>query len=131
MNVCTLIGNLGADAEVKVFGDGQAVLNFSLATSEKWTDKKTGEKKEKTEWHRLKYFTKGAANLAPYLTKGSKVAVQGSIQYGTYEKDGVKMYSTDIKVDRLELLGSKNQSSQANDPDDDGLPPPGDNEIPF
>lgn len=130
MNTCTLIGNLGKDAEVHVFGDGQAVLNFSVATSEKWTDKKSGEKKEKTEWHRCKYFTKGAANLAPYLTKGSKVAVTGAIQYGSFEKDGVKQYTTDIRVDRLELLGSKGTPAQSNDsaPSDDAA---GDDEIPF
>ncbi len=131
MNTCTLIGNLGADAELKVFGDGQSVLNFSIATSEKWTDKKTGEKKEKTEWHRAKYFVKSGAGLAQYLTKGTKVAVTGSIQYGTYEKEGVKMHSTDIRVDRLELLGSKNGATPSQDDGDDGLPPAGDEEVPF
>lgn len=132
MNVVNLVGNLGADAELKVFGDGNSVLNFSLATSERWKDKQTGEKKEKTEWHRCKMFGKGAAAVAEYMKKGTKVAVTGSIAYGSYEKDGVKVYTTDIKANQVELLGGKNGPPAAHD--DDGLPPPssvGEDEIPF
>lgn len=128
MNRVVLIGNLGADADLKVFGDGNSVLNFSVATSEKWTDKTSGEKKEKTEWHRCKKFGKSGA-LAEYLKKGTKVAVEGSVRYGSYEKDGVKQYTTEINVDRLELLGSK--GSQKSDADEDGLPPAGGDEIPY
>ncbi len=133
MNRVTLIGNLGADGDLKVFQDGNAVLNFSVATSEKWTDKQTGEKKEKTEWHRCKLFGKRGSSLAQYMTKGSKVAVTGSIETRSYEKDGVKQYATEIKVLDVELLGGGpkgNAAPAAADPD--GLDAPdGEEEPPF
>lgn len=131
MNRATLIGNLGADADLKVFPDGNGVLNFSVATSEKWKDKTTGEKKEKTEWHRCKLFGPRANSLAQYMLKGTKVAVTGSIETRSYEKDGVKQYATEIKVLDVEFCGGPKGGSQAADPD--GLPPAGDDgeEPPF
>lgn len=138
MNRVTLIGNLGADGDLKVFTDGNGVLNFSIATSEKWTDKQSGEKKEKTEWHRCKLFGPRAKSLAQYLKKGTKVAVIGSIETRSYEKDGVKQYATEIKVMDLEFCGgTKAQESAAApaDEDPDGLGAPdstgGEAEIPF
>lgn len=136
MNRVTLIGNLGNDAELKTFGDGNSVLNFSVATSEKWTDKVSGEKKEKTEWHRCKLFGKRAGALANHLLKGTKIAVTGSIETRSYDKDGQKLYVTEIKVLDVEFCGGpKNGGGQAAAEDPDGLGDPGDAgdgaEIPF
>ncbi len=127
MNVVNIVGRLGNDAEVKMLQNGQAVIKFSVATSEKWKDKTTGEQKERTEWHRCVYFTK-SANLAQYLTKGTMIGVQGSMTYGSYEKDGVKHHTADVKVNQVHFTGSKNVSTPvAVDPD--GLD--ADEEAPF
>ncbi len=107
MNRVTLIGNIGADAELKITPSGGAVLKFTLATSERWTDKSTGEKKDKTEWHRCVSFQKSAEKLAQYLVKGTKIAVEGAMTYGKYEKDGVTHYTADVKVQNIEFVGSK------------------------
>lgn len=138
MNTCTLMGNVGKDAEVRVLQNGSAVLKFSLATSERWKDKTTGEAKEKTEWHNCSYFSKGAEKLAQYIKKGSKLAVEGSIAYSSYEKDGVKKYSTDIKVSQIHFCEKKGDStaqhSEEPEPagDDDLSVPTGDDpSIPF
>ncbi len=129
MNSVNLLGRLGSDAEVKVLTNGQAVIKFSVATSEKWKDKTTGEAKERTEWHRCVYFTKGAA-LAQYLTKGTMLGVQGSMTYGSYEKDGVKHYTADVKVNQVFFTGGGGVQKPAADPD--GLPPAdGEEEPPF
>lgn len=135
MNRVTLIGNLGSDGELKVFDDGNSVLNFSVATSEKWTDKTSGEKKEKTEWHRCKLFGKRGSSLAQYMLKGTKVAVIGSIETRSYEKDGVKQYATEIKVLDVEFCGGPKGASGGSAPpandDPDGLGDPGTDEVPF
>ncbi len=135
MNKVILIGNLGNAGELKVFGDGNTVLNFSVATSEKWTDKQTGEKKEKTEWHRCKLFGKRGQSLAQYMTKGTKVAVTGAIETRSYDKDGVKHYATEIKVLDVELLGGPkagtNTAPEAAAADPDGLDAPDGEEPPF
>ncbi len=132
MNKVILIGNLGNPGELKVFGDGNAVLNFSVATSEKWTDKTSGEKKEKTEWHRCKR----GQSLAQYMTKGTKVAVTGAIETRSYDKDGVKHYATEIKVLDVELLGGPKAGGgtapeAAADPDGLDAPDEGGEEPPF
>lgn len=127
MNRCVLIGNLGQDAELKVLGSGDSVLKFSLATTEKWKDR-DGNQKERTEWHRCNLFGKRAESLAQYLTKGTKLAVEGSIQYGSYEKDGVKHYTTDIRVNNVEFVGGgKKQAAEDAAPN----PPSDDDDIPF
>ncbi len=135
MNKVILVGNLGSDGELKVFGDSNSVLNFSVATSEKWTDKQSGEKKEKTEWHRCKLFGKRGESLAQYMKKGTKVAVTGAIETRSYEKDGVKQYTTEIKVLDLELHGggAKGATQAPPNADPDALDAPGDgeDEIPF
>lgn len=104
MNKVILAGNLGADAELKTFDNGNSVLNFRLATTEKWKDR-DGNKKEKTNWHSCQLNGKRGESLAQYLTKGTKVIVTGSVQYREYEKEGVKRYATDIRVDDLEFTG--------------------------
>ena len=106
MNLAILKGNIGADPELKHTQSGKAILKFSLATSETWKDR-NGVKQEKTEWHRVVFFDKRAEGLAKCLSKGSKVLVTGKIAYGSYEKDGVKHYTTDIHGRELEFCGDK------------------------
>jgi len=113
MNCVQLLGNLGADAELRDIGNGNSVLNFSLATTEKWS--KDGETKEKTQWHRCSIFGKRAEGLAPHLKKGTKIAVQGSIDYREYEKDGEKRYATNIKVFDVHFAGGKKNDSASAD----------------
>ncbi len=136
MNSVTLIGNLGGDPEVRYTAGGTAVAKFSLATSRKFTGK-DGQKQEKTEWHRIVAWAKLAEICGQYLTKGKKVAIQGRIEYGSYEKDGVKHYTTDIIAENMEMLGGNGQGNGdqprtgAEEPFE---PPPGgvpEDDIPF
>ena len=103
VNKAIIIGNLGKDPEVRQTGNGNAVANFSIATSEKFTDK-GGQKQERTEWHRIVTFGKTAELCGKYLGKGSSVFVEGRIQTREYEKDGVKRYSTEIVADNVRFL---------------------------
>lgn len=135
MNKVFLLGNLGADAELKVTQGGQVVLKFSLATTEKWKNR-NDEMQEKTNWHRCALWGKRAEALAPHLKKGSRLFVEGSVEYSSYEKDGEKRYSTDIKVTNIEFAGGKSQQNRENGESappsvGDELPPVGDDEIPF
>jgi len=144
VNKVILVGTLGQDPEVKYLTNGNAVCNLSLATSEQWKDKQTGEKKEKTEWHRVVMFGKVAEIAGEYCRKGSQIYIEGKLETREWEKDGVKRYTTEIKVDMqgtMQLLGgkpadggnaspkpqqSKPQPSQQSAPPDDF-----DSEIPF
>jgi single-strand DNA-binding protein len=103
VNKVILVGNLGRDAEVKVTASGQSVASFSIATTETWT--KDGEKKEKTEWHRIVLWGRQADTLQPYLTKGKQIYIEGRLETRQWEKDGQKHYTTEIKADRIVLLG--------------------------
>ena len=98
VNKVILIGNLGAKPEIKFSEDGKAIAIFSIATSESWTDKTTGEKVEKTEWHRIAVFGKLADIAQKYLDKGSKVYIEGQLRTRSWEKNGEKRYATDIVV---------------------------------
>lgn len=109
VNKAILIGNLGADPEMRYFTDGTAVCNFRMATSEAWTDRQTGEKREKTEWHRVVAFRRLAEICGQYLKKGSKVYVEGKLQTRTYEKDGQTHYTTEIVANELQMLDSRGQ----------------------
>lgn len=104
VNCVHLVGNLGRDAEVRYTNGGQSVANFSLATTQVWNDK-SGEKKERTDWHRCQLWGKQAESLEQYLKKGKQIYVQGQLVNGEYEKDGVKHHTTEIRVDRVVLLG--------------------------
>lgn len=117
LNKVTLIGNLGKDPESKTMQSGDIICNLTLATSEKWTDKSTGEKKEMTEWHNISIFGNLAGIAMQYLNKGSKVYIEGKIQTRKYtDKAGVEKYSTSIKVDtfggKMIMLGG-NESGQS------------------
>lgn len=94
-----LIGNLGGDPDTRFMPNGNAVTNFTLATSERWKDKATGQPVEKTEWHRVSIFGKLAEIAGQYLKKGSKVYIEGRNQTREWEKDGVKRYTTEVIVD--------------------------------
>lgn len=111
MNEATLIGNLGNDPEIRTTNNGSRVCNFSLATTEKWKDKQSGEKRERTEWHRVVVFQDGLVGvLEKYVKKGDKLMVRGSIQTRKWQdKAGVDKYTTEIVVQgfggQIELLG--------------------------
>ena len=102
------IGNLGRDPEMRYTATGEAMCNFSIACSESWKDKQTGEKKEVTEWVRISFFGKLAEICGQYLKKGSQVYVEGSLRTRKWtDKDGQERYSTEIRGDEMKMLGSR------------------------
>ncbi|MDF2641199.1 MAG: single stranded DNA-binding protein [Pseudomonas sp.] len=112
VNKVILVGTCGQDPEVRYLPNGNAVTNLSLATSEQWTDKQSGQKVEKTEWHRVSMFGKVAEIAGEYLRKGSQVYIEGKLQTREWEKDGIKRYTTEIIVDMqgtMQLLGGRPQ----------------------
>ncbi|MEX2569769.1 MAG: single-stranded DNA-binding protein [Gemmatimonadota bacterium] len=107
VNKAIIIGNLGADPEVRSIASGARVANLSVATSRSWTDK-SGQKQEKTEWHRIVLWEKLADVADKYLKKGDSVYVEGEIEYRSYEdKDGVTKYSTEIRCREFVMLGGR------------------------
>ena len=110
VNKVILVGTCGQDPETRYTPGGTAITNLSLATSEQWTDKQTGQKVEKTEWHRVALFGKVAEIAGEYLRKGSQVYVEGSIRYDKYTgQDGVERYTTDIIADEMQMLGGRSE----------------------
>jgi len=107
VNKVILIGNLGKDPEVKYFPSGDAYCNVTIATTENWTDKASGEKKEKTEWHNVVFRRKLAEIAGQYLKKGAKVYVEGSLSTRKWEKDGVDRYTTEILVNDMQMLDGR------------------------
>lgn len=140
INKAILIGNLGGDPEVRYTPDGRAVANFNIATSLEWKDRNTGEKKERTEWHRIVAFGRLGEICGEYLSKGRQVYVEGRLQTRSWEKDGITRYTTEIVASDVQFLGggaanqraSQNQQSQQfsgsapapayNDQPDDDIP---------
>jgi single-strand DNA-binding protein len=105
INKATLIGRVGRDPELRRAGSGTAITNMSLATSETWKDKTTGEKKEATEWHRIVFYDRLAEVAAEYAKKGAMVYVEGQIKTRKWtDKDGVEKYTTEIQARELKLL---------------------------
>ena len=97
VNKVVLVGNLGADPDVRTMQSGDEVVNLSIATSESWKDKTSNERKEKTEWHRVVIFNQGLVNVAKnYLHKGSKVYIEGQLETRSWEKNGERVYTTEI-----------------------------------
>jgi single-strand DNA-binding protein len=110
INKVILVGNLGADPEVRYTGSGTAIASLSIATSEQWTDKQSGQKQERTEWHRVKLFGRLAEIAGEYLKKGRQVYIEGSLRTDKYTgKDGVERYTTDIIASDLQMLGGGNE----------------------
>jgi single-strand DNA-binding protein len=106
INKVIIVGNLGADPETRYTGSGTAITSLRIATSEAWTDKSSGEKQERTEWHRVKLFGKLAEIAGEYLKKGRQVYIEGSLRTDKYtDKDGVERYSTDIIGNEMQMLG--------------------------
>lgn len=110
VNKVILVGSLGRDPELRYLQSGEAVANLSLATSEKYKDKQ-GQQQEATEWHRISFFGRLAEVCGQYLKKGSQVYIEGSIRTRKYtDKDGVEKYSTEIRGDRMQMLGGRNDN---------------------
>jgi single-strand DNA-binding protein len=108
INKVIIVGNLGADPETRYTGAGTAITSLRLATSEQWTDKQSGEKQERTEWHRVKIFGKLAEIAGEYLKKGRQVYIEGSLRTDKYtDKDGIERYSTDIIASEMQMLGGQ------------------------
>ncbi len=112
VNKVILIGNLGKDPEVRYMPNGNAVANCTIATSESWKDKNTGETKERTEWHRVSFFRRLAEIVGEYLKKGSKVYVEGQLRTRKWQdKSGQDRYTTEIIADQMQMLDSRSGGS--------------------
>ena len=117
VNKVILIGRLGQDPEVKFTQSGTAVVNFSIATSETWKDKDSGEKNEKTEWHKVVAWRRLAEICGEYLHKGSQVYIEGKLQTRSWEdQDGNKRWTTEVVANQMTMLGSKGDVSDRQDP---------------
>ncbi|MCU0950489.1 MAG: single-stranded DNA-binding protein [Burkholderiaceae bacterium] len=127
VNKVILVGNLGRDPETRYSADGAAITNVSVATTDSWKDKASGEKKELTEWHRVVFFDRLAEVAGEYLKKGSQVYVEGRLQTRKWtDKEGVERYTTEIRADRMQMLGSRQGmggGAPAGDYDDGGMAP--------
>lgn len=112
VNKVILIGNMGNDPEVRHLPNGNPVANITLATTDSWKDKQTGQTQERTEWHRVVFFGRLAEVVGQYTRKGSKLYIEGRLQTREWEKDGIKRYTTEIVVDingQMQLLDSVNR----------------------
>ncbi|MFP3999411.1 MAG: single-stranded DNA-binding protein, partial [Desulfobacterales bacterium] len=107
VNKVILVGRLGRDPEIRYTQDGQAVVNFPIATSMEWRDKATGEKREKTEWHRIVAFRKLGEICGEYLSKGKQVYIEGRLQTRSWEQDGITRYITEVVANDMQMLGAK------------------------
>jgi single-strand DNA-binding protein len=108
VNKVIVVGNLGRDPEMRSFPSGDQVANVTIATTDKWKDKQTGEMKEATEWHRVVFNGRLAEIVGQYLRKGSQVYVEGSLRTRKWtDKDGIEKYTTEIRADQMQMLGSR------------------------
>jgi single-strand DNA-binding protein len=114
VNKVILVGNLGRDPETRYLPSGEAVTNISIATTSSWKDKASGEKKEETEWHRVSAFGRLAEIMGEYLKKGSQVYIEGQLRTRKYQdkETGKDRYSTEIRADRMQMLGSRAGSGE-------------------
>ena len=116
VNKVILVGNLGRDPEVRYSPNGQAVANVTLATSESWKDKTSGEKQEKTEWHRVVFFGRLAEIAGEYLKKGAQIYIEGRLQTRKWQdKDGKDRYTTEIVANDMQMLGSRGGAGAPSD----------------
>jgi single-strand DNA-binding protein len=125
INKAIVLGNLGRDPEIRYASNGSAIANFSIATSESWNDKNSGEKVEKTEWHRVVAYRKLAEIIGEYLKKGSQVYIEGKLQTRKWQdKDGQDKYTTEIVANDMQMLGGRGDGGGAsrNDSYDQSAP---------
>jgi single-strand DNA-binding protein len=121
VNKVIIVGNLGRDPEVRTFPSGDRVANVTVATTDKWKDKQTGEMREATEWHRVVFNGRLAEIVEQYLRKGSQVYVEGSLRTRKWtDQSGVEKYSTEIRADEMKMLGSRQGMGQPADDDGGG-----------
>ena len=135
INKVILVGTLGKDPEVRFTAGGDAVATISVATSESWKDKQSGEKKEKTEWHRVIFWRRLAEIVGEYLKKGSAVYIEGKLQTRKWQdKSGDDRFTTEIVAHEMQMLGGKTQGSQPQKPTQKPAPqqtPDFDDDIPY
>ena len=123
VNKVIIVGNLGKDPEVRYMANGDAACNFSVATTESWKDKTSGEKKEETEWHRVSVFGKLAEICGQYLKKGSQVYVEGSLKTRKWtDKEGQEKYTTEVRCSHMTILGSRPSGESDSKPEYDPKP---------
>jgi single-strand DNA-binding protein len=117
INKVIIVGNLGNDPEIRTMPNGEPVANITVATSESWTDKNTGERKEQVEWHRIVLYRRLAEIAAQYLRKGSQVYIEGRLKTRKWQdNNGQDRYTTEIQGDNLQMLGGRNQDAAQNQP---------------
>jgi len=132
LNKTQLIGNLGADPEIRYMPDGTPTATVTVATTDTWKDKATGEKKEKTEWHRVVFFKGLAEVVGEYLKKGSQIYVEGKLRTRKWtDKNGVERYTTEIVGQEMQMLGKKAANEVPSAPRGDAPPADGDDDYPF
>ena len=121
VNKVILVGNLGRDPEVRSFPNGDRVANVTIATTDKWKDKQSNEMREATEWHRVVFNGRLAEIVEQYLRKGAQIYVEGSLRTRKWtDKDGVEKYTTEIRADQMQMLGSREGRGEPGHGDDDG-----------
>ena len=117
INKVIIVGNLGNDPEIRTMPNGEQVANITVATSESWTDKNTGERKEQVEWHRIVLYRRLAEIAGQYLHKGSQVYIEGRLKTRKWQdNNGQDRYSTEIQCDNFQMLGGRNQDAAQNQP---------------
>lgn len=117
INKVIIVGHLGNDPEIRTMPNGEQVANITVATSESWTDKNTGERKEQTEWHRIVLYRRLAEVAGQYLHKGSQVYIEGRLKTRKWQdNNGQDRYTTEIQGDNLQMLGGRNQDAAQNHP---------------
>lgn len=125
VNKVIIVGNLGRDPEMRTFPSGDQVANVTIATTDKWKDKQTGEMKEATEWHRVTFNGRLAEIAGQYLRKGSQVYVEGSLRTRKWtDQSGVEKYSTEIRADQMQMLGGRQGGDQGEDGGQSRAPAP-------
>lgn len=125
VNKVIIVGNLGRDPEMRTFPSGDQVANVTIATTDKWKDKQTGEMKEATEWHRVVFNGRLAEIAGQYLRKGSQVYVEGSLRTRKWtDQSGVEKYSTEIRADQMQMLGSRQGGDHGDDDRQSRAPAP-------
>ena len=137
INKVIIVGRLGNDPEIRTMPNGEAVANISVATSETWTDKNTGERRETTEWHRIVFYRRQAEVVGEYLRKGSQVYVEGRLKTRKWQdQNGQDRYTTEIQGDVMQMLDSRQSGEQKDNPSKAEQPTAGnqnnfDDDIPF